>query len=375
MPVDKKIALIYDWLVTMGGGERVLSAIAQTLPGPIYTLLTDEEFVHNSCFKDKQIHTSFLQHLPFIKRFYRHYLPFFPRAVESFSLQNYDCILSIFHCVAKGVLVEPHQLHICYCFTPMRYAWDLFDCYMQSLNPLEKMCAKLFLGKLRAWDLSKDCSVHHYIAVSHFIAERIRRIYAREAQVIYPPVATDQIALESNKEDFFLTVSRMVPYKKIDLIVEAFSHCPDRKLIVIGDGPQMGLVKSKAKKNCEILGAQSDAVIHAYMQKARGFVFAAEEDFGIVVVEAQAAGTPVIAFGRGGALETVIPEKTGIFFDEQCVLSIISALKRFDAIAWDPQTIRQASLRFSTERFCRQIDAYCSKKIEAFYESGHFGRR
>jgi glycosyltransferase involved in cell wall biosynthesis len=216
--------------------------------------------------------------------------------------------------------------------------------------------------------------VDHFAAISHYIARRIKKIYGREAEVIYPPVDTDLVSLEEKKEDYFLTVSRLVPYKRIDLIVDAFSHCPDKRLVVIGDGPEMDNVKRKAGKNIEILGYQSDEIVRAYVQKARGFIFAAEEDFGIAPIEAQAAGTPVVAFGKGGALETVISEKTGIFFDGQTVSSMMHALERFENIEWDPVKIRENALRFNKQRFQRELETFVQTKIEAFYESHYLGR-
>lgn len=370
-----KIAIVYDWLIHLGGGEKTVAAIAEVINAPIYTLIVDRERLKETAFAKMHIHTSFLQGLPLSKEYYRYYLPLFTRAVESLDLSEYDCILSISHAVAKGVITHPHQLHVCYCFTPMRYAWDLFDCYMQGLNPLKKLLANFALRRLREWDLASLARVNHFVGISHHVKERIQRIYGRDAGVIYPPVDTDAIELEEKKEDFFLTVSRLVPYKKIDLIVEAFSHCPEKKLVVIGDGPEMGTVKKKAARNVELLGYRSDSIVRQYLQKARAFIFAAEEDFGIAPLEAQAAGTPVIAFGKGGALETIISEKTGIFFDEQTVSSMISALHHFETIEWDPVAIRNNALRFNSKRFQNEIHMFIKEQIEAFYESGHLSRR
>lgn len=370
-----KTALVYDWLIHMGGGEKTLAAIAEVTPAPIYTLVADRKSLKGTHFGKMDIHTSFLQKFPFVKEYYRYYLPFFTRAVESLDVSGYDCILSVSHAVAKGVVTRPDQLHLCYCFTPMRYAWDLSECYMQGLNPLKRLLAQPVLKKLKGWDRDSVDRVDCFAAISQHVAERIKRIYGRDTEVIYPPVDTDLIGFEEKKDDYFLTVSRMVPYKKMDLIVEAFAHCPDKKLIVIGDGPEMGNVKRKAGKNCEILGYQSDYSMREYLKKARGFIFAAEEDFGIAPVEAQAAGTPVIAFGKGGALETIISGETGIFFDEQTVSSMIQALERFENIPWDPMKIRRNALRFSKERFQREFQMFVNQKIEAVHESGHFSRR
>ncbi len=358
-----KNALVYDWLINIGGGEKTLSAIAEIFPAPIYTLIADKKRLQDTSFADCEIHTSLLQYLPFSKQFYRYYLPLFSRAVEQLDLSSYDCVLSVSHAVAKGALTYPHQLHLCYCFTPMRYAWDFTDDYTSTLGNAKKLCARLVLRSLRKWDIASLNRVDHFAAISHYIAERIKRIYGREAEVIYPPVDTERIALEENKENYFLTVSRMVPYKKMDLIVETFSQFQDKKLIVIGDGPEMQKVKNKAKKNIEILGYKPDAVVKQYLQKARGFIFAAEEDFGIAPVEAQAAGTPVIAFGKGGARETIIENETGIFFNEQTVKALGEALLHFDTVTWDPLKIRNNALRFNKERFQREFLNFINKGV------------
>jgi glycosyltransferase involved in cell wall biosynthesis len=370
-----KKALVYDWLIHMGGGEKTLAAIMEVVNAPIYTLIADKERLKDTPFAKSEIHTSFMQDLPFAKEFYRYYLPFFSRAVESLDVNGYECIISVSHAVAKGVITHPQQLHLCYCLTPMRYAWDLSSCYMESIHLLKRLLAQSVLKKLRQWDLDALYRVDCFAAISHYVAERIKRIYGRDAEVIYPPVDIKEIEIEEKKEDFFLTVSRMVPYKKIDLIVEAFGHCPDKKLVVIGDGPEMNVVKKKAKKNCEILGYQNDRVMRDMLRKAKGFVFAAEEDFGIVPIEAQAAGTPVIAFGKGGALETIVAGESGIFFEEQTVSSMMQALNSFEKTNWDPVKVRKSVLRFSKERFQKEFQGFINRKIEAYHESGYLGRR
>lgn len=359
----------------MGGGEKTLAAIAEVVDAPIYTLIADRERLKDTPFANTDIHTSFLQDLPLAKAFYRYYLPLFTRAVESLDVSGYECIVSVSHAVAKGVITHPQQLHLCYCLTPMRYAWDLSTCYMESIHVLKRLLAQPVLKKLRQWDRESLYRVDYFAAISRYVAERIKRIYGHDAEVIYPPVDTKEIEIEEKKEDFFLTVSRLVPYKKIDLIVEAFAHCPDKKLVVIGDGPEMSAVKKKAKKNCEILGYQSDRVMRDILKRAKGFVFAAEEDFGIVPIEAQAAGTPVLAFGKGGALETIVDGASGIFFQEQSVSSILQALNTFEKTAWNPTTVRQCALRFSKERFKKEFQGFINRKIEAHHESGYLGRR
>ncbi|MDL1969851.1 MAG: glycosyltransferase family 4 protein [Candidatus Desulfofervidaceae bacterium] len=366
-----KIALIHDWLVTLAGAEKVLEAIYEIYPAPIFTLVADRRKLRGSAFAKAEIFTSFIQKLPRAKNKYRNYLPFFPLAIEQFDLSDYDVIISSNTCVAKGVLTKADQLHICYCHTPVRYAWDLYHQYLKKtgLNKgIKGTIAKLILHYIRIWDYSTANRVDYFIANSKWVARRIRKIYGRKATVIYPPVDVDEFELQTDKEDFYLTTSRMVPYKKIDLIVEAFSQMSDKKLVVIGDGPDFKKVKTKAGKNVELLGYQPFEVLKDYMQKAKAFIFAAEEDFGIAPVEAQACGTPVIAYGKGGVTETVIDRKTGVFFREQTVESLIKTVSQFEKIQdkFDPITIRQNAKRFSKERFKKEFKEFVDRKMEEF---------
>ncbi|MGC1878460.1 MAG: glycosyltransferase [Rhabdochlamydiaceae bacterium] len=372
---DIKTALVYDWLVTIGGGEKTLEAIYENFPAPIYTLVHHQKAMGKTPFATAEIHPSFLQKIPFATSCYRYLLPFFPLAIEQFNLNDYDLILSTSHAVAKGVLTHPGQLHLCYCLTPMRYAWDLTHHYLQDLGPLQKTLARLALHRLRNWDIASLNRVDHFAAISNYIAKRIKKVYGREAEVIYPPVNVSEIPFQESKEEFYLTISRLVPYKKIDLIVEAFSQTPERRLIVIGDGPEMSKIKQKAGKNIEILGHQTDSVVHDHMKKAKGFIFAAEEDFGIVVVEAQAAGTPVIAFGRGGALETIIEGKTGLFFDAQTIPSLLKTLNGFDRMEFDPHSLRKNAQRFNKTRFQTEFHDFVTRKRKEFHENHHSRRR
>lgn len=368
---DSKTALAHDWLTSKGGAENVLEAIYALYPGPLHVLVQDEDYRGNSFWKDKKIHSSFLQKFPFAKKAYRHYLPFFPLAVEQFDLSEYDLILSSSHAVSKNVLTHTGQLHICYCHTPMRYAWDLYHEYMKGLKGIKKGIARGVLHYLRGWDYHATNRVDHFIANSHYIARRIKKVYNREASVVYPPVEVNSFFLASAKEEFYLTVSRMVPYKKIDLIVQAFSQMPDKKLVVIGDGPEMTTIKRCAGKNIELLGICSDQQVRAYMAKAKAFIFAAEEDFGIVPVEAQAAGTPVIAYGRGGVLETIQNGVTGVFFPKQSVESLKDAVTNFESQQnnFDPLTIQKHAQRFSRTRFDEEYRKLITTKLREFHES------
>ncbi len=359
-------ALVHDWLISgVGGGEKVLQAIHQQFPGPIYTLVHDRGKLHGTYFQDVKIVSSFIQRLPGAKTKYKSYLPFFPLAIEQLDLSSYDLIISSSHCAAKGVITSPDQVHICYCHTPMRYAWDLMHEYLRETN-LEKgfkgALARLFLHYLRGWDVNSSRRVDHFIANSHYVAKRIEKFYGRSSAVIYPPVDLSFFEMGKNKESFYLTASRFVPYKRIDLIVEAFSKMPHRKLVVIGDGPEAKKVKEKAGANVELLGYQPDAVLREYLQRAKGFVFAAVEDFGIVPVEAMACGTPVIAFGKGGVKETVLPGETGYFYEEQTVPSLIAAIEAFEKMEMDPKACRKRAESFSMENFNRQFTQFVKEK-------------
>jgi len=370
------VGIVADWLVTFAGSEKVIAEFINLYPqSEIYSVvdfLSDESRL---LFNDKKATTSFIQRLPKAKGSYQQYLPLMPLAIEQLDVTGHDIILSSSHAVAKGVLTGPDQLHISYVHSPIRYAWDFQHQYLREAGLtkcLKGKLARLFLHKIRLWDYRTANGVDHFIANSQFIARRIRKVYGRHADVIYPPVDVNNFTLQEDKEDFYLTASRMVPYKRIDLIVEAFTQMPDKKLVVIGDGSEMAKIKAKAGPNVEILGYQPNAVMQDYMRRAKAFVFAAEEDFGITPVEAQACGTPVIAFGKGGALETIRPygeqNPTGVFFSMQTVASLNEAVQHFEAVrdAITPQNCRNNALRFSAERFKLEIDTFIKEKWLAF---------
>ncbi|WP_230589100.1 glycosyltransferase family 4 protein [Gallibacterium anatis] len=369
-----KKALIHDWFSVYAGSEKCISSFTNIWDDfDIYSLidfLSDKD--RNLILKGKKANISFIQNLPKAKEKYRNYLPLFPFAIEQFNLEEYDLILSSSHCVAKGVLTHSEQLHISYIHTPIRYAWDLYFRYLKESGldrGIKSIIAKYFLYKLRLWDMSTINRVDHYIANSQYISNRIKKVYGRDSDVIYPPVDIDKFTFCDSKEDFFLTASRLVPYKKIDLIVDAFSKTK-KKLVVVGTGPDMDKIKSKASSNIEILGYQEDSVLVDLMRRAKAFVFAAEEDFGIIPVEAQACGTPVICFSKGGTRETVINNKTGIWFDKQDIPSLLNALDKFDKkeIVFDPFFIRENATRFSVERFENEIKSYVEQKYNLFQE-------
>ena len=372
MSKEYNVGIVADWLVTYAGAERVIKEFIDLYPNAdlysVVDFLSDES---RALLHDKKAKTTFIQKLPYSKTKYQKYLPLMPLAIEQLDLSSHDLVLSSSHAVAKGVLTGPDQLHISYVHSPIRYAWDLQHQYLAEagLNKgLKGAIAKFILHKIRLWDYRTANSVDHFIANSNFIARRIKKVYGRDADVIYPPVDVNRFSYCEEKEGYYFTASRMVPYKRIDLIVEAFSHMPDKKLIVIGDGSEMSKIKSKATKNIEIRGYQPNAVMEEHMRKAKAFVFAAEEDFGITPVEAQACGTPVIAFGKGGALETVRPhgvnDATGVFFNKQNIASVIDAVNNFENISSliEPMACRNNALRFSNERFNLELSGYIDNK-------------
>ncbi|HDS8218221.1 glycosyltransferase family 4 protein [Klebsiella pneumoniae] len=370
------IGVVADWLVTYAGAERVLSEMFDIFPdAELYSIvdfLSDEarEYFHN-----KKAKTTFIQNLPFAKSKYQNYLPLMPLAIEQLDVSGHDIILSSSHAVSKGVLTGPDQLHISYVHSPIRYAWDLQHQYLKESgldHGVKGIIAKWLLHKIRIWDYRTASGVNHFVANSKFIARRINKVYGRTADVIYPPVDVKRFTLNENKKDYFVTASRLVPYKRVDLIVEAFSHMPDKQLVVIGDGSDMKKIKAKATANIEILGYQPNSVMEEYMRNAKAFIFAAEEDFGITPVEAQACGTPVIAFGKGGSLETVRPlgvnMPTGMFFEQQNISSLISAVNLFteNQELFEPANCRTNALKFSVERFKNEMNNYVSQKWTDF---------
>ena len=373
---ELKVGIVADWFITYAGSEKVVSEFLKVFPNAdLYSVVDFLSADNRRKFNDKKIETTFIQKLPRAKKKYQAYLPLMPFAIEQLDVSKQNIVLSSSHAVSKGILTGPDQLHISYVHSPIRYAWDLQHQYLRESgldHGLKGILAKWILHKMRMWDYRTANGVDHFIANSHFIARRIKKVYGRDADVIYPPVDVDSFTLNNQKEDFYLTASRMVPYKRIDLIVEAFSHLPNKKLVVIGDGPEMNKIKKKATSNIEILGYQPNEVMVDYMRKAKAFVFAAEEDFGITPVEAQACGTPVIAFGKGGALETVkgldSESPTGIFFGVQDVKSIINSINEIERYGdkITAENCRENSELFSESRFRKEFEAYVMEKWTAF---------
>jgi glycosyltransferase involved in cell wall biosynthesis len=382
---SQRIAVVHDWLYCYGGAERVLEQILEVFPNAdIYTVIDNLPPEERGFLGGRPVHTSFLQKFPWARTHHRHYLPLMPLAVEQFDLSSYDIVISSSYAVAKGVITGPRQLHVSYVHSPMRYAWDLQHEYLSQAKLTsgpKAWMARWLLHKMRLWDLRTANGVDTYLANSRFVAQRIRKIYRREAQIIYPPVTVDDFTLGEAHEDFYLTVSRLVPYKRIDLIVETFKSLPDRRLVVIGSGPEADRIAAKAGKNVTLMGFQPNSVVQDHMRRARAFIFAAEEDFGIVPLEAQASGTPVIAFGRGGALETIRdlddPMPTGLFFHQHSTDNLRDAIRRFEANAgrYTPQNCRRHALSFSAARFRQEFRAAVDAAWDEFLSFGDDRKR
>ena len=359
-----KVAIVHDWLVTYAGAERVLAELLALYPAAdLFAVVDFLPPADRAMLGGRPVRTTWLQRLPGIRRRYRSFLPLMPWAVEQLDLSGYELVISSSHAVAKGVVTRPDQPHICYCHSPMRYAWDMREEYLREAGiagGIKGRLARFMLERLRRWDLANSRRVTCFIANSGFIAERIRHSYGRDAIVTYPPVDTKYFTPQGKRENFYLAASRMVPYKRMNLIVQAFSRMPSRRLVVIGDGPQYEMARRGAGTNVEFLGFQPRTVLRDYLRRAQALVFAAKEDFGILPVEAQACGTPVVAYGAGGALETVrglgcdgVERPTGLFFETQSAESIIAAVEYFEANAakFQPEDCRNNALRFAPERF------------------------
>jgi len=373
-----KVAIVHDWLTGMRGGEKCLEIFCELFPeAVIYTLVYNQGSV-SPTIEAHPIRTSWVNSLPFARNGYRHYLPLFPRAIESFDLSGYGLVLSSSHCVAKGAKTPPGTLHLCYCYTPMRYTWDRREDYFppEKMNLWRRKAIYFILDRLQNWDRESSKRVDSFIACSENVRERIKRYYRREAEVIYPPVDTKFFTPGDEGEDFYLVVSALVPYKRIDLAVEAFNRL-GLPLLIIGTGPEMENLKRLAKGNVEFLGWQSQEKLREYYRRCRALIFPGVEDFGIVPVEAQACGRPVIAYGEGGASETVSgpfagsisPSGTrisGVFFEEQNVEALISAVELSRQIDFDSDFIRKGSLRFSKEIFKERIAAFINSEVLDF---------
>lgn len=366
-----RVAVVHEWLEKKAGSEKVVEQFLQIWPNAdvfvLVDFMSDDERVFLNGAKVK---TSFIQSLPFSKKIFRAYLPFMPIAVEQFDLSGYDLIVSSSHAVAKGVISGPNQFHLSYVHSPIRYAWDFYHQYLADgglRSGIKSVFARLVLHYLRMWDVRSSFGVDVFVANSQFVSKRIKKFYNRSSFVVCPPVDTNFFTPGGDKENFYVSASRFVPYKKILCIVEAFSLMPDKKIFIIGDGPDFQKAREIATPNVVLLGYQSNDVLRTYLRKARAFIFAAEEDFGISPVEAQACGTPVIAYGKGGVLDSVIVNSkdqsdTGVLFFEQTPQSIVTAVELFEKRA-DINSIscRANSLKFSPEEFRSRIQDVIAK--------------
>lgn len=351
----RRIAIVHDWLPVYGGAERVLEQMLQVYPeADVFSLIDALNDENRKFLKGRPVKTSFVQRLPGGKKYYRHCFPIMPLAIEQFDFSGYDLVISSSYAFAKGIITGPRQLHLCYCHSPIRYAWDLQTQYLKESKldkGLKSWLVRTLLHKIRVWDHRTAAGVDAFMANSRFIARRIEKVYRRDAEVVYPPVSVDRFEVREDKEDFYMVASRLVPYKRIDLVIESFNAMPDKKLVVIGDGPELPKLQKLAGPNVKVMGWQPNDVMRDHLQRAKAFVFGGEEDFGIILLEAQACGTPVIAYGRGGALETVVENKTGLFFDQQSVESMKETVTEFETRTWDAHTCRKHSEKFSATHF------------------------
>jgi O-antigen biosynthesis alpha-1,3-mannosyltransferase len=369
----QKVAVVHDFLYCYAGAERVLEQILRLYPrADVFSLIDFLPDHQRGFLGGRPVKCSFLQRLPAARKRHRGYLPLMPLAIEQLDVSDYDLVISSSYIAAKGVLTRSDQLHICYCHSPARFAWDLQNQYLREAGltrGLRSALARLILHYIRGWDLRSANNVDLFLTNSDAVAQRVRKFYRRDSIRVYPPVDLDRfVASPDPRQGFYLTASRLVPYKKISLIVQAFSRSPQRNLVVIGEGPEFGKIAAMAGPNVRLLGYQPFESLRDHMQRARAFIFAAEEDFGIVPVEAQACGTPVIGLSRGGLLETVIPGQSGLFFDEQTPQSLLAALDQFERQpAWDARLVRQSAERFSVARFRREFAAAADREWDRFH--------
>jgi glycosyltransferase involved in cell wall biosynthesis len=360
-----KVALVHDYLNQMGGAERVVIALHEMFPdAPIYTSIYDPTRV-DPAFQKMDIRTSFMQKLPMVTKHHQPYLPLYPFAMEKLDLRGYDLVLSSSSAFGKGVITRPETLHICYCHTPMRWCWN-YEEYIERehLGKVARAILPFLITKLRIWDQISAMRVDHFIANSPIVADRIRKYYRREAIYIPPPVEASRFAFDPTieTEDYFLVLSRLVPYKRIDLAIEACNQL-QLPLVIIGDGRDLPRLKRIAGPTIRFLGKLPDQEVLHYYSHCRAFIFPGEEDFGITPLEAQASGRPVIAYGAGGALATIVDGVTGIFFHEQTVESLTAALASFNERTFDPFVIRNHALEFDTPRFRGRILQFIEAKM------------
>jgi glycosyltransferase involved in cell wall biosynthesis len=365
-----RTAVVTDWLTVRGGAARVLeSVLAPRAGADVHALLYDARSFRDSPIGRRAVRTSFLQRLPLIHRTYRAALPLMPLAIERLDMRPYDLVISLAYAVASGVLTSADQLHVSYVCTPMRYAWDLQRSYLEDTRRARAAAflAHPLLHYLRLWDLASSRRPDVLVAASHYVARRIAKLYGRPADVVHPPVEVGRFRPDRPRDDFYLTVSRLVPYKKIDVLAKACSRL-GRRLVIIGDGPERRRVLRGTGDSVVCLGWQPDEVVADHLERCRAFVFAADEDFGIAPVEALAAGAPVIAYGKGGVLETVTAGETGVFFDRQTPDAVMRAVTDYEAMAgrFHPARLRESAEPFGPEQFRRRFEAIIDREWAQF---------
>jgi glycosyltransferase involved in cell wall biosynthesis len=375
---DMRVAIVHHWLISRAGGERVFDAIASIFPtADVFTLFLDKQRLP-PWLRKRKITTSFLDKIPIAKKAHRHFLPFYPLAVEMLDLSGYDLVITSDSGPMKGVLTDPHSTHICYCHSPMRYVWDGYAAYHRSMSPLAQTIFGVTSHYVRNWDYAAAQRVDHFIANSHYVAGRIRKYYRRESTVIHPPINTSQSYLAGKRENYYLAVGRLVTYKRTDILINACSRL-GRKLVIVGDGPERKRLEKQSAKNVEFLRELDDLELGKVYAQCRALLFAADEDFGMVALEAQSYGRPVIAFGKGGSLETVIgtyppvdqpraagdPAMTGVFFEEQTAESLARAILSFESCEemFLPHRIQSHARRFDTSIFLGRIHDYINNVL------------
>ncbi|MGF0539383.1 glycosyltransferase [Agrobacterium sp. ES01] len=361
-----QVAIIHYWLVSMRGGEKVIEALCDMYPdADIFTLVCDREKLSEKILRHR-IFTSFLQHIPGSRKHYQSLLPLMPFALESFDLSDYDLIISSESGPAKGIIPPPHAVHICYCHSPMRYLWDQYHFYRGNAGRMTRLMMPMLTPVLRAWDASSSLRVDRFVANSHHVANRIDKYYRRSSVVVHPPVATNDFAPGAQVDDFYLCAGQIVAYKRIDLAVRAFTKLR-RNLVVLGDGDsrEIKALKQIAGPTIRFIGPASFAELKSYLSRCRALVFPGEEDFGIVPVEAMASGRPVIAYGRGGALDTIVPGRTGILFKKQTVEALAEAIEIFEAMEerFNPDTIQMHAAQFSAMNFMMEMKVVIEQEL------------
>lgn len=359
-----KIALVHYYLISVRGGERCFHTLAQTFPeADLYSVVYDPAS-QPAWLSQRRMTTSFLQKVPGSKRHFRQFFMFYPLAVEQFDLSQYDLVISSSAGFTHGVLTPPETLHVCYCYNTFRYAWNWYHDFIQQSNSISRLILAPLLSNVRSWDEGASQRPDHIISISKVTQQRVRKYYRRDSDIIHPPVELSRFTISPEQKDYYLAFSELVPYKKMDVVVDAFNRMR-KNLVVVGDGPQRAALEKMAGPTISLRGRVPDSDLNALYGQARALVFMPKEDFGIIPLEAMAAGRPVIAFGQGGVLETVIDGKTGLFFDQQSPESLIDAVTRFESMDFNPEAIRAHARTFDVPVFQQRIKAYVANKLAA----------